>query len=96
MLTVGHGTCATMPNVIRFGQTDSRRVETERVVERGTVFKMWCMHGRLKVHDYFLLLLCKSSISFTEKHIFKIIIYFLIGQNVPQIMSFHLRYMMVS
>ena len=33
-------------------------------------------HGRRKVHDYFLLLLCKSSIWFTEKHIFKIIIYF--------------------
>ena len=31
---------------------------------------------RWKVHDYFLLLLCKSSIWFTEKHIFKIIIYF--------------------
>ena len=28
-------------------------------------------------YDYFLLLLCKSSIWFTEKHIFKIIIYFL-------------------
>ena len=27
-------------------------------------------------HDYFLLLLCKSSIWFTEQHIFKIIIYF--------------------
>ena len=34
------------------------------------------IHGRRKVHDYFLLLLCKSSIWFTEKHIFKIIIYF--------------------
>ena len=33
-------------------------------------------HGRRKVHDYFLLLLCKSSIWFTEQHIFKIIIYF--------------------
>ena len=32
-------------------------------------------HGRQKVHDYFLLLLCKSSIWFTEQHIFKIIIY---------------------
>ena len=32
-------------------------------------------HGRWKVHDYFLLLLCKSSNRFTEKHIFKIIIY---------------------
>ena len=31
---------------------------------------------RQKVHDYFLLLICKSSIWFTEKHIFKIIIYF--------------------
>ena len=30
------------------------------------------------------------------KHIFKIIIYFSIHQNVPQIMSFHLRCMMVS
>ena len=29
-----------------------------------------------KVHDYFLLLPCKSSIWFTEKYIFKIIIYF--------------------
>ena len=29
-----------------------------------------------KVHDYFLLLLCKSSIWFTEQHIFKIIAYF--------------------
>ena len=49
-------------------------------------------------YSYFLLLLCKSSIWFTEKHIFKIIIYFLIHQNVLQIMSFHLRYwyMMVS
>ena len=36
------------------------------------------LHGRL---------LCKSSIWFTEKHIFKIIIYFLIHQNAPQIMS---------
>ena len=33
-------------------------------------------HGRRKVHDYFLLLLCKSSLWFSEKHIFKIIIYF--------------------
>jgi hypothetical protein len=33
-------------------------------------------HGRRKVHVYFLLLLCKSSIWFTDKHIFKIIIYF--------------------
>ena len=33
-------------------------------------------HGRRKVHDYFLLVLCKSSIWFTEKHIFKTIIYF--------------------
>ena len=32
-------------------------------------------HGRRKVHDYLLLLLCKSSIWFTKKHIFKIIIY---------------------
>ena len=57
-------------------------------------FKPTINHRRRKVHDYFLLLLCKSSIWFTEKHIFKIIIYFLIHQNVPQIMSFHLRYMM--
>ena len=28
------------------------------------------------VYDYFLLLLCKSSIWFTEKQIFKILIYF--------------------
>ena len=34
------------------------------------------MHGRRKVHDYFLLILYKSSIWFTEKHIFKIIIFF--------------------
>ena len=34
------------------------------------------IHRRRKVHDYFLLLLCKSSIWFTEKQIFKIIIYF--------------------
>jgi hypothetical protein len=33
-------------------------------------------HGRRKVHDYFLSILCKSSIWFTEKHIFKIVIYF--------------------
>ena len=33
-------------------------------------------HGRWKDHNYFLLLLCKSSIWFTEKHIFKIIICF--------------------
>ena len=33
-------------------------------------------HGRRNVHDNFLLLFCKSSIWFTEKHIFKIIIYF--------------------
>ena len=33
-------------------------------------------HGRQKVQNYFLLLLCKSSIWFTEQHIFKIIIYF--------------------
>ena len=31
-------------------------------------------NGRRKVHDYFSLLLCKSSIWFTEKHIFKIIL----------------------
>ena len=41
-----------------------------------TVHIMCSTHGRRKVHDYFLLLLCKSSIWFTEKHIFKIIIYF--------------------
>ena len=33
-------------------------------------------HGRRKVHDYFLLLLGKSSILFTKKHFFKIIIFF--------------------
>ena len=38
---------------------------------------MTSIHGSRKVHDYFLLLLCKSSIWFTEKHIFKVIIYFL-------------------
>ena len=43
-----------------------------------------------------LLLLFNLPICFTEKHIFKIITYFLIHQNVPQMMSFHLRYMMVS
>ena len=32
-------------------------------------------HGRWKDLDYFLLLPCKSSIWFTEKHIFKIVIY---------------------
>ena len=32
-----------------------------------------CRHGR-HVHNYFLLLLCKLSIWFTEQHIFKIII----------------------
>ena len=32
-------------------------------------------HGRWKVHDYFSFLLCKSSIWFTEKDIFKTIIY---------------------
>ena len=37
--------------------------------------------------DYFLLLLGKSSIWFTEKHVFKIIIYFLIYWNVPQIFT---------
>ena len=35
-------------------------------------------HGPRKVHDYFLLLLYKSSIWFTEQHIFKTIIYFFI------------------
>ena len=50
-------------------------------------------HGRQKVHDYFLLLLCKSSFWFTEKHIFNIIIYFLMHQNVPQMISFHFRYL---
>ena len=34
------------------------------------------IHGRPKVHEYFLLLPCKSSIWFAEKHIFKIVIYF--------------------
>ena len=37
---------------------------------------MCLAHGRWKVHDFFLLLLRKASIWFTEKHIFKIIIYF--------------------
>ena len=32
--------------------------------------------GRRRVHDCFLLLLCKSSIWFREEHIFKVIIYF--------------------
>ena len=32
--------------------------------------------GRRNVHDWFLLLLCKSSIWFTEQHIFKITIHF--------------------
>ena len=41
-----------------------------------TKFSYSSPHGRRKVHDFFLLLLCKSSIWFTEKHIFKIIIYF--------------------
>ena len=51
-------------------------------------------HGRRKVNDNFLLLLCKSLIR--EKN-FKIITYsFNVHQNVSQIMSFHLRRMMVS
>ena len=32
--------------------------------------------GRRNVHDWFLLLLCKSSIWFTEQHIFETIIHF--------------------
>ena len=41
--------------------------------------------GRRKVHDYFLLLLCKSSIWFTEKHNFKIIIYYFNTSKGPSI-----------
>ena len=42
-----------------------------------TVLSFWpFLHGRRKVHDYFLLLICKSSIWFTEQHIFKIILHF--------------------
>ena len=49
-------------------------------------------HGRQKVHDYFVILLCKSSIWFIEKNSFSKLSYiFLIDQNVPQIMSFHSR-----
>ena len=40
------------------------------------LFNIKRRHGKRKVHDYFLLLLCKSSILFTEQHIFKIIIYY--------------------
>ena len=43
--------------------------------ENGAKMKVPFEHGRRKGHDYFLSLLCKSSIWFTEKHIFKIIIY---------------------
>ena len=50
----------------------------------------YCLE-RQKVHDYFLLLLCKSPIWFTEKHIFKIIIKR--HEYLPQILSLHLRYM---
>ena len=39
---------------------------------------------------------CKSSIWFTEKHIFKIIIYFFNTLKCAKIMSFNLRYMIVS
>ena len=40
------------------------------------MFRLLGYHRRRKVHDYFLLLHCKSSIWFAEQHIFKIIIYF--------------------
>ena len=40
------------------------------------MINFWSMHGRRKIHDCFLLLLSKSSIWFTEEHIFKIILYF--------------------
>ena len=61
--------------------SDKEYVEKGIYVERSHN-QMWWAHGRRKVHDYFLLLLCKSSIWFTEQHIFKIIIYFLVHQNV--------------
>ena len=51
------------------------------VVSKSAIFTLVvffsCTHGRRKVHDYFLLLLCKSSIWFIEQHIFKIIMQFL-------------------
>jgi hypothetical protein len=62
---------------------------------------LWTIHvlqnhnvvpGRWKVHDYFSLLLCKSSIWFTEKHIIKIIIYFSNTSKCPAnyVISFEL------
>ena len=47
-----------------------------------TYMRNWCSHGRRKVHDYFLLLLCILSIWFTEKHIFKIIIYIFFNTSI--------------
>ena len=49
-------------------------------------------HRRRKVHDYFLLLLCKIiNLVYRETYFQSYLILF-INQNVWQIMSFHLRY----
>ena len=45
-----------------------------RAVTYSPIF--FVVHGRRKVRDFFLLLHCKSLIWCTEKHFFKIIIYF--------------------
>ena len=45
-------------------------------------------HGRRKIHEYFLLLLCKSSTWFTENTFSKLPYISLIHQNVPQICHF--------
>ena len=42
---------------------------TGKLTKFGSIIKS--NHGRREVHDYFLLLLCRSSIWFTEIHIFK-------------------------
>ena len=59
-----------------FGTTDHIDFQQGAVQSVKEQIYIGFQHGRRKVHDYFLLLLCKSSIRFTEKHIFKIIIYF--------------------
>ena len=49
---------------------------TQLVITNNAFWNYSREHRRWKVHDYNLLLLSKSSIWFTGRHIFKIIIYF--------------------
>ena len=61
----------------------------------GNILQIFQPHGRRKVHDYFYYCPVNHQFGLQRNTFSKLSYIFLIHQNVPHIMSFHLRYMMV-